>query len=110
MKNTQQGALVFSCALDIVARQHRLNLPNCVLFRCRTVPHYRANLVPLLWNAEARQGRRNAALSYEEKRKFYRLHGMVRWSYRLTLRGCKTCPPLELAEHARLVRQRFALC
>ena len=36
MKNTQQSAPVFSCALDIVARQHRLNLPNCVLFRRRT--------------------------------------------------------------------------
>jgi hypothetical protein len=26
---------------------------------------------------------------------------LVRWSYLLTLRACKTCPPLELAEQAR---------
>ena len=34
---------------------------------------------------------------------------LVRWSYLLTLRACKTCPPLELAEQARLVRRRLAL-
>ena len=40
---------------------------------------------------------RTLPLSYEGKGKFYRFHGMARWSYRLTRRGCK-CPPLELAE------------